>query len=381
MKLQKKYKIILNKFWKNRNNKQRSFSLVVILPTLLAGIYYSFFAADLYVVETRFAVKGNEMQQIDLLSGLAGMPPRTGSTTDSYIVQDYVQSIDIIHAINDDLDLYSIFNHQDADWFSKLGEQPTQEELLSYWRKRVTVSYDPTTTIITLKSRAFSSMEATLLAEAVLNQSEVLVNNLSEVARTDDLAFAENEVARAEARVTTVRVAMNDFRNEFKDLDPTQTASAKMMLIGELEVQLSKAHAELNALNSYMNDQAPAVANLTRRVEALTLQIQVEKQNITGDSKTQPALSGLFEDYEPLLVERTFAEKAFTSALASLEAARIEASRKHRYLATFVVPINPDEAIEPKRVKSVVTVLIASLMSWAIGLLGLGIIREHVGWV
>ncbi len=381
MKLQKKHKLLLNKVWKNRNNKQRSFLLMVILPTLLATFYYTFIAAGLYVVETRFAVKGNETQQIDLLSGLAGIPTQGGSATDSYIVQDYVQSLDIVRVVGKEIDLNAIFNHPDADWLSAMEYQPSQEEQLRYWRKRVTVSYDPTTTIITLKVRAFSAEDAKLLAEAVLKQSELLVNNLSDAARTDDLAFAENEVARAEARVTTVRIAMNDFRNEVKDLDPTQTASAKMMLIGELEVQLAKAHAELNGLTSYMDAGAPAVLNLTRRVQALSQQIEQEKQNMTGSSDAQPTLSGVFAEYEPLLVERTFAEKAYTSALASLEAARIEAARKHRYLATIITPINPDEAVEPKRLKSVITVLIASLMSWAIGLLGLGIIREHVGWV
>ncbi|EKF9421186.1 hypothetical protein AB6Q85_001801 [Vibrio cholerae] len=66
---------------------------------------------------------------------------------------------------------------------------------------------------------------------------------------------------------------------------------------------------------------------------------------------------------------------------ASLEVARIEATRKHWCLATFVVPIHPNEAIEPQWLKSVLTVLIASVMSSEIGLLGLGIIREHIGWV
>ncbi|QJY38880.1 capsule biosynthesis protein [Vibrio europaeus] len=381
MKLKKKHKTLLNKFWKNRNSKQRSFILIVLLPTLLAAFYYCFIAAGLYVVESRFAVKGNEMQQFDMLSGLAGIPAQGGSATDSYIVQDYVQSIDIVKAIGKELDLEAIFNHPDADWLSAMGNQPTLDEQLNYWRKGVSVSYDPTTTIITLKVRAFSARDAKKLAEAVLEKSEMLVNNLSEAARADDLKFADKEVKRAEERVTEVRMAMNDFRNEVKDLDPTQTASAKMMLIGELEVQLAKAQAELNALNSYMDETAPAVLTLARQVKALTQQIHIEKKNITGNSKTQPALSGVFADYEPLLVERTFAEKAYTSAMASLEAARVEAARKHRYLATFVSPIHPDEAIEPQRLKSVVTVFIASLMSWAIGLLGLGIIREHIGWV
>ncbi|MFI3245858.1 MAG: hypothetical protein R3Y10_05140 [Ferrimonas sp.] len=354
---------------------------MVFIPTILAILYYGFIASGLYVVETRFAVKGNEMQQFDLLSGLAGMPAQGGSATDSYIVQEYIHSMDMVRAINQKRALSLVFNHADADWFSAIGQAPTQEQQLNYWRKRITVSYDPTTTIITLKVRAFSAEDAQQLSQWVMQQSELLVNNLSDIARSDDLTFATQEVTRAEMRVSAARLAMNEFRKTTQDLDPTTTASAKMVLIGELEGQLAKAHTELNAVSSYMNEHAPAVVNLTRRAQALTQQIQYEKQNITGDSHTQLALSGVFAEYEPLLVERTFAEKAYTSALASLEAARIEAARKHRYLAIFVVPTKPDEAIEPQRIKSVITVFMASLISWLIGLLGVGIVREHLGWI
>lgn len=381
MKLQKKHKTFLNKFWKNRNSKQRSFILVVLVPTILAFIYYAFIASGQYVVESRFSVKGNEMQQLDLLSGIAGIPSQGGSATDSYIVQDYIHSLDMIRAINQDLDLRALFNHEDADWLSALGEQKTQLELLKYWNKFVTASYDPTTTIITLRVRAFSPEDAKLLSKRILYQSEVLVNNLSEQARKDDLAFAEAEVKRAEERVTDARVLMNEFRTQVQDLDPSQTASAKMILIGELEAQLAKTEAELKALSAYMDAKAPSVISLSRRVDALKQQINKEKRSITGGTDTQSALSGVFADYEPLVVERTFAEKAYTSALASLEAARVEAARKHRYLATFVEPSLPDEASEPKRARSIVTVFLASLVSWAIGLLGIGIIREHIGWV
>lgn len=381
MKLQKKHKTFLNKFWKNRNSKQRSFILVVLVPTILAFIYYAFIASGQYVVESRFSVKGNEMQQLDLLSGIAGIPSQGGSATDSYIVQDYIHSLDMIRAINQDLDLRALFNYEDADWLSALGKQKTQLELLKYWNKFVTASYDPTTTIITLRVRAFSPEDAKLLTKRILYQSEVLVNNLSEQARKDDLAFAEAEVKRAEERVTDARVLMNEFRTQVQDLDPSQTASAKMILIGELEAQLAKTEAELKVLSAYMDAKAPSVISLSRRVDALKQQINKEKRSITGGTETQSALSGVFADYEPLVVERTFAEKAYTSALASLEAARVEAARKHRYLAVFVEPILPDEATEPYRVKSVTTVFLASIVVWMIGLLGIGIIKEHIGWV
>lgn len=381
MKLNKKHKTILNKFWKNRNNKQRSFILVVLLPTFISLVYYTFIASGQYVVEARFSVKGNEMQQIDLLSGIAGIPSQGGSSTDSYIVQDYIHSLDMVREVNKRVSLQQVFNHPDADWMSSLGKQPTQVEMLAYWNKFVTASYDPTTTIITLKVRAFSPQDAKNLSKAVLYQSEILVNNLSEQARKDDLLFAEEEVKRAEKRVANVRALMNEFRTQAQDLDPKQTASSKMMLIGELEAQLAKTQAELSALTSYMDPKAPSVINLTRKANALTQQIQNEKNSIAGDTDTQPALSGVFADYEPLVVERTFAEKAYTSSLASLEAARVETSRKHRYLATFVEPTLPDEASEPQRLRSIITVFLASLVCWAIGLLGLGIIREHIGWV
>ncbi len=381
IKLQKKHKTLLNKLWKNRNSKQRSFILVVILPTLLASIYYTFIASGLYMVESRFAVKGNEMQQMDLLSGLAGIPAQGGSSSDSYIVQDYISSIDIIQALSNDIDLEAIYNHPDADWFSAMGYEKTLEETLKYWRKRVTVSYDPTTTITTLKVRAFNPEQAQQLAKAIIRQSEFLVNSLSERARQDDLEFANEEVARAEARVTRARVAMNDFRTSIEDLDPTQTASAKMMLIAQLEGQLAQAKTELDVLLSYMNKSAPEVVRSTRRVNAIKNQIMAEKKRITSNGPTGDALAGVFADYEPLLTERTFSEKAYASTLASLEAARVEASRKHRYLATFVEPTLPDEAVEPIRAKAIATVFFGAIVAWAIGFLGIGIVREHVGWV
>ncbi|WP_407330960.1 capsule biosynthesis protein [Enterovibrio sp. 27052020O] len=381
MKINKPTKVFLNKFWKNRNTKQRSFIAVVIAPTLIAACYYLFIAANLYVVESRFSVKGNEMQQFDMLSGLAGIPASGGSATDSYILQEYINSHEVVSAVSKNIDINKMFNHEDADWLSSLGNDKTREETVDYWRKRVTVSFDPTTTIITLKVRAFTASDSELLSKEIIKQSEKLINTLSERARGDDLKFAEQEVERAEGRVSAARVSMNAFRNLVQDLDPTQTAAAKMTIIAELESQHTASQAELKGMQGYMNESAPAVLNLKRKIAALTSQINKERDGIAGSNQDGMALSGVFADYEPLLVEREFAEMAYTSSLASLEAARVEAARKHRYLATFVAPSSPDEALEPHRIKSIATVFLAALIAWAIGLLGLGVVRDHVGWV
>lgn len=380
MKINKEYKIVLNKFWKNRNKKQRSFIIMVILPLLISSFYYVFLAANVYVVETKFAVKGNEMQQVDLFSGLAGMPAQGGISSDSYIVQEFIGSSDIVTNIQKYIDLDEIFNNPNADFISRLGREASLLDKVSYWRKKVTVSYDPTSTIITLKVRSFDPEDAQKLALAILKESEILINTHSETAREDDLKFARSEVARAENRVKVARLEMNNFRTRFQDLDPKQTASAKMLLIGELEVELAKSQAELTNMSNYMDKDAPAVLNLNRKIDALKSQINTEKNSISVGG-VNSSLAEKFADYEPLLIERTFAEKAYTSTLASLEAARVEAAKKHRYISTFVAPTAPDEALEPNKLKSIITVFLVCFIAWSISLLGLGIIKEHIGWV
>lgn len=382
-----KTKIILNKFWKNRNVKQRSFLFIVIIPTLLATVYFSLIASDCYVSTAKFAIKSNESPQLDLLGGISGLPSQSASS-DGYILQDFILSYSILAAIKIHINIEPLFNREEADILSRLGDNSTQEKQTQYWRKMVTSSFDPTSGITSLTVRTFNPNDSKVLADAVINASEQLINTLSKRSRHDDLSFAEKEVKLAELRVTKARQAMNLFRQKHQDLDPTQTAVAKMTLIGQLEAQLATAKAELIAKTSFMRNGTSPIKALKRQIDALEIQIVAEKSSISNNNNTlnqlsnlENGLSSVFADYEPLLIERTFAEKAYTSVLASLEVARIESAKKHRYLATFVEPRVPDEALEPYRIKSIFIVFLSTLILWGIGLLGLGAIRDHAGWV
>ncbi|MCD9521143.1 capsule biosynthesis protein [Photobacterium phosphoreum] len=382
-----KTKIILNKFWKNRNVKQRSFLFIVIIPTLLATVYFSLIASDRYVSTAKFAIKSNESPQLDLLGGISGLPSQSASS-DGYILQDFILSYSILAAIKIHINIEPLFNREEADILSRLGDNSTQEKQTQYWRKMVTSSFDPTSGITSLTVRTFNPNDSKVLADAVINASEQLINTLSKRSRHDDLSFAEKEVKLAELRVTKARQAMNLFRQKHQDLDPTQTAVAKMTLIGQLEAQLATAKAELIAKTSFMRNGTSPIKALKRQIDALEIQIVAEKSSISNNNNTlnklsnlENGLSSVFADYEPLLIERTFAEKAYTSVLASLEVARIESAKKHRYLATFVEPRVPDEALEPYRIKSIFIVFLSTLILWGIGLLGLGAIRDHAGWV
>jgi capsular polysaccharide transport system permease protein len=383
MKNKMNFKRIKNKLWKNRNNKQRTFIFCVLMPTILCAIYYILIASDIYVVEAKYAIKGNQSTQLDMLGGLTGLSGQSSTSSDSYILQEYLHSQEAISKIQKKIDLTDIYNHEDTDFLSKLGNNKPAEDLLDYWREKITSSYDPTTGVTTLKVRTFNPEDSVKLAKEILQQNESLINQLSERARSDDLSFAENELSRAEERVKAIRLAMQSFRNKYQDLDPTKTAEAKLSIVSTLEAKLTESQTQLNQISSYMDSSAPAIINLKTTINSIETQLENEKISIAGnnDDFKNIQLSVLFSEYEPLLAERELAEKSYASAIVSLEAARIESIKKHRYLTTFVAPMIPQIALEPNRSKEIITVFLLCFFLWGIGIMVLGSVKDHMGWV
>jgi capsular polysaccharide transport system permease protein len=81
--------------------------------------------------------------------------------------------------------------------------------------------------------------------------------------------------------------------------------------------------------------------------------------------------------FERLALDVEFADKQLGVALAELESARAEALQKQLYLETLVQPNLPDKAMEPKRFRSMFTVLIISMVGWAVASILIASVREH----
>ena len=90
------------------------------------------------------------------------------------------------------------------------------------------------------------------------------------------------------------------------------------------------------------------------------------------------SLSARAPAFERLALESEFADKELGMALETLETARNEAARKQLYLDRLVQPSQPDRAMEPRRIRSVFTILLLGLIAWGVVSLVLASIREHV---
>jgi capsular polysaccharide transport system permease protein len=371
-----------------------SIAVCVLLPTLVTALFYLFVASDRFVSEARFAVRSNEVKAVDALGMITGLPS-SQIVSDSYIVADYIVSRDMVEGLEQRLPIRDFYRQ--GDYFSRIGEGVTLEQLVEYWQEHVDVYYDSTKNTISVEVQAFNPGDADNVARQVVDMVRVLVNNLSSQARRDAVQFAASEVARSELRVRGARDDILQFRISHKDLDPAKSAEAVMGMAAQLEAERVKLASELASLSGYLSEDAPSVQILKSRIAALAGEVSRIQNQISASADadlrgvaaaaqpgneagvTDPdAMASVIGKYQELTLSQEFAEKAYEAAMVSLERARAEASRTQTYLAIYGQPSIAQEAAYPYRWMNISVVLALSLVLWAIGVLGFLTIRDHV---
>jgi len=356
-----------------------SFIIFVAVPAVTAAVYYFFVAADQYVAEFRFALRSAEPERHDPVLFFQESIAPSVMGLDSYVVVQYLASRAIIDDLSTTLDLREIFSRSEADWPVRLDLPVSIEELVRYWKRQVDAFFDATNGTIVVRARAFTPQDALKLAEGILASSERLVNELSARARRDALRNADEEVGRAEKRLKSALTRLREFRDKEGIIDPRKTADATVALAGRVRDELVRAGTELSTLKHYMRDDAPSIKMLEARVQSLEAQRRAVESEVTDTEKTRSeALSRVMGSYEQLESERAFAENTYQHALQALDRSRINADRQQVYLATFVQPTLPEEALYPRRLQSFAVASGVAFVVWMIGGFILQSIRDHL---
>ena len=361
--------------WGRLPRKGKIFACVVLLPTVAVFLYYLLWASPMYVSQTRFAIRSADSSGggLDIASALLRSSSSTGA--DAHIVVEYIQSLDIIHDIDKELGVDLHFSV-----FSRLTNNPTQDEQLRYWKWAVIPALDQDTGIITLETKAYSPEMAQKIAAAVLARSEALVNTMNLRAREDAVSLAQSEVQRAEARVRKAQEAMRNFRDAHTLLDPRVTAAGLQGVVTELEGEAVKLRAQLAEAQSFMRSSAPATKALQTRLKAVESQLDQEKQRLAGLRSQEGNLNAVVGEYEDLTIEAEFAQKQLVTAMSALESARVHEVAKSRYVVAFQQPTLPDESLYPRPFLFTAYVFVGALLLLGLGSLITASIREHAGF-
>lgn len=352
------------------------FLVIVVLPTLLAAIYYLLIASPRYVSEAQFIVRAPARSQPSAL-GIAlqgvGLP---GPQTDAFAVHEYIRSRDGLSDLGTHFDVAAVLGRPGADLLARYPrpwESRTREGLHRGYQRFITVGYDSTTGISTLRVEAFTPGDAEGMAEALLQGGEALVNRLNVRAASDAVAAAEQAQAEASARLASAQQRLIAFRNREQFIDPVRTATEGGKLIGDLMATVAGLKADRSQLAAEA-PQSPRLPGIDSRIAAFERQIALERAKIAGDAGS---LAPQVSAYEDLVQEREFAGAQLTEAAAALVLARQESRRQTLYLERIVNPNRPDQPLEPRRWLSLLTVLASTLLIYGIGWLVWAGVREH----
>lgn len=350
--------------------------LILFLPTLLSAIYFFFMASGQYESEARFVVRS--AQRPDSLGGLSFLVQLglQRSQDDSFIVQDFMTSRDVVRELQQRLPLRGMYRTDALDiiaGYPSLFYGPREERFYKYFQTMVSVVHTDRTGISTLKVRAFSAENAKEIADTLLQLGEGLVNRLNERLLRDAVGRAEAEVTEAQNRVIAAQATLTTFRNKELLIDPTRNAVALAELIAKLSTELATTRAQISEakMNSSTGPQLPV---LERKAIALDEQIASERARV---ARSSDGLAERIATYERLTLEREFANKMLSTNEGDLVRAKAEAAKQLLYLERVVEPNLADYPTQPKRWRSVLTMLVANLLFMLIMWLIFTGIREH----
>ena len=358
--------------------RHRWVGLFVVLPTLVAAIYYGLIASPVYVSQSRFIVKSPAQKTSPTLS-LANIVQTTGLSAGQEQTKEVVQYIQSRNALNDlqaHLNVRDRYSSRGADFLSRFPSpfrDRSFENLYRYYASMVSAGVDSDSGLAVLEVQAFTPEDAYEINSKLLGLSEELVNRLNERAEGRAIEEAEQRVVAAEDRLRNARVALSAYRNQQDLIDPNKQATGVLEVSNKLVSDQAALQAQLD-LMLRVAPRNPAIPALRNRIIAVGREIAAQNGRAVG---TPTGIASKLSTYEKLNVEQEFATQMLTAANTALEQARTEAQKQQFYVERVVEPNKADMPTLPHRLKRILVVFAASVCLYFIGWMLVVGILEH----
>ena len=347
----------------------------VVIPTLIAVLYFGLLAQDVYISESRVVVRNPEQSSASALNIALDRTGFGSANEGNGSVIAYLSSRQAITQGDGAEKIKDTYSDPGVFWFDRFGAfgGTSDEEFYRYFSGKFAVSEGATTQVLTIQVKAFDPKSAQEINQRMVSQAEALVNTLSTRAQDDLIEVAEGEVTDAADAARLAALELGKYRDTSGIVDPEQQSEAGLQMISKLQDELIAAQTRLRQLQTY-TPQASQIPFLQVQVRELQGEIARERSALTG---SRSSLSGALAKYQELQINADFAEKQLAVARAGLEEARAEARRKQTYLELIAAPSLPDYPAEPRRLRSILATLVLGLLAWGVlSMLAIGV-REH----
>ena len=280
-----------------------SLIVLVVLPVVLAAAYLWTFAEDQYASTAGFTIRQEETGAASQLLGGLTQLVGGGSGGNSDLLFEFIQSQEIVEAVDAHIDLVA---HYSTTWpgdpvFS-IWPDATIEDMLWFWKRMVRITYDKSSGLIMIEARARDPGTAQAITQAIVAESEAMINMLNAAARRDSMANAQADLEDALERLRAAREAVAEFRARTQIIDPLADIQGRMGVLNNLQQQLAQALVDHDLLLQTVDASDPRVRQAERRISVIRDRIvDVEErrsfaaQDVTVDGTDYPSLLGQYE--------------------------------------------------------------------------------------
>jgi capsular polysaccharide transport system permease protein len=298
------------------------------------------------------------------------------SATDALTLVTFMNSPDMADYLDQKLKLREHYSQKNIDWWTRLPEDASKEDFHDYLAGMISVELDSLSQLIQVHVQAFDRQFAQSIVTAMLERSQRFVDVLNAKMTEEKISFFESQLANADKRLQDAKDELLDFQRKNQLLDAEAEAVRVSASISALNSQLIAKQGQLAVSLQELKETSPVVRRIKAEIETLKKQMAEEKDRLSIGSNSSP-VSAIYARFAEIQANVGFLDGLYKSNLVQLEAAKVEAIKRLKYLIVVTQPSIADSSLFPDREYNVITAFIILLMIYFVVSLMIAVVREH----
>ncbi|WP_112311021.1 capsule biosynthesis protein [Pseudogemmobacter bohemicus] len=352
--------------------------IFVLLPTLIAGWYFSSVATRQYGTKSEFAVHKAESPQAG--GALGGMLQGTSLATsqDSIAVQGYLQSREAMMRLEDDIGFRAAFMGDAIDPILRLPPEASLEDAYKLYKSHILISYDPSEGIIRMEAISPDAQLSVDWSKQLIGYAEEQVDQLTYRLREDAMAGADESYQDAETALLAAQEKVITLQEQFKVLNSETELTLLTSQIGTLDSQLIQERLALAQMEANANPNAARLEPVKRRIATLEAEIAMLRTKLTEGQGGEISLAQIQGQLRLAQADVETRQMMLAQSLQAKETARMAANSQTRYLSISVEPVPPDVPTYPRVFENTLVTLLILIGIYLMISMTVAILREQV---
>ena len=326
--------------------RRRLISAGIVAASLAVALGYGLFVVEpRYAAETRFSVRGSTTQQVAATQATSALSPGAGiGFVDGFAVNDFLQSRDGMQQLARRVDLPRLLHVDGAPSSTSNGKAAGSEALYRAYIRTVSAKFNMVEQENVVEVSAFSPQASQQIAEALIVIAQDFVERMDEQGVRNTLDVDAEQLRKAEEQSVAAANAVAAWRASNRDIDPDAESKMVMVMIGQIEQELTTAKINYEKVAAFGNPDHPMLQPARQQVVALQRQLDAARARLTGGGNSQAAR---LNAYERLKNAQTFADNNLAASRDAFQQASRETTRLRRYLSVIARPIGQDVPSSP----------------------------------